>query len=301
MFDGNFEKGCGNKVFDYSNTIDLFTGQVKSVSPPPLCTSKNQMDVEHEIKTSSSNDDYLQQSSAHEKFSPLLQQPTSESCSVLEEYKHLLHCSLDNLDINKLGKSLLKQEEEDNEIKDVEVRRQNSSRDQQKPINEFKELSENSPSNPDHIDLDMKVQLGKNPRHVVDASSNKSPQWLSSLSNFQQNVHNQSYLKLDLDLTGTESNRKNTYKDGENTVLNDFDHSPISHRRDSERNERRKNLSTLSPRSTGNDYECKSTKSLPESEHPVSGRRKKFNVVDKRLDGDNWSIPNMPTKSKFVI
>ncbi|KAM5151842.1 katanin-interacting protein [Mantella aurantiaca] len=297
MFDGMLEKGCGNKVFDYSNTIDLFTGEVKSDSPPALCMSRNQMDVENEIKSSCTNNEHLQQFSSYEKLSPLLQAPTSESYSVLKEHKHLLHCSLDDLDGNMLNKSVTKQEEEDNETGDVEGTRQNLFRDKQRPINESKKLVYNSTSPSDHKNLVMKEQMEKNNGHKVEASSTKTPQWLSSLSNFQQNLHDQSSLKPDLDLTGIQSIRKDACKNDENPVISAFVRNSSTPRRHLDRNENRINLASLSSRGTGNELETRSTTYFSETEHPVSDRRKKLNVKDKRLDADNCKDLNLLTKS----
>ncbi|CAI9600528.1 unnamed protein product, partial [Staurois parvus] len=289
MFDGFLEKGCGNKVFDYSNTIDLFTGQVKSVSPPPLCTSSDQMDVENEINSSCSNNDHMPQFSSFGKLSPLLQAPTSESYSVLKEHKHLLQCRLDDLSTT--------QEEESNETGDVDGKRQNTFREEYRHINESKKMPDNSMSPSGHEDLVMKKQMEKNTGQMVEGSSNKTPQWLSSLSNFQQNFHDQNSLKLDLGLTGIQPTRRDTCKNDDNIVINDFVRSPITHRRQLDRNENRRNLSSLSSRNIGNELETRSTKSISESEHPVSARRRKSHVNDRRLDTDQCSDVILPTKS----
>ncbi|XP_018429660.1 PREDICTED: protein KIAA0556-like, partial [Nanorana parkeri] len=148
MFDGFLEKGCGNKVFDYGNDIDLFTGQVRSVSP--RCMSRNQMDVENEINSSCSNNDHVPQLSSCGKLSSLLQAPTSESYSDLKEHKHLLHCSLDDLSASRLNKSVTKREVEYNETEDVEGRRPNLFREEHRLINECKKLPDDSTSPSDH-------------------------------------------------------------------------------------------------------------------------------------------------------
>lgn len=298
MFDGFLEKGCGNKVFDYSNTIDLFTGQVKSVSPPPLCMSKNEMDVENEINCSGSNNDHLPQFSTHGKLSPLLQTPTSESYSVLKEHKHLLHCKLDDLSTDRLIKSVTRQVEEGDETEDVEGKGQNLFRKEDGHINESKKMPGNSTSPSDHEDSAMKKRE-KNTGQMVEGSSNKTPQWLSSF-NFQQNLHDQSSSILDLGLTGIQSSRMNTYKNDENTVINDYVRSPITHREHLDRNENRRNISSLSS-NISNELETRSPRYSSESERPVSDRRRKLHVKDKRLDTDKCGDVNLPTKSKSAI
>ncbi|XP_073489123.1 katanin-interacting protein isoform X3 [Aquarana catesbeiana] len=295
MFDGFLEKGCGNKVFDYSNTIDLFTGQVKSISPPPLCTSRNQMDVENEINSSGSNNDHSLQFSTCGKMSPLLQAPTSESYSVLKEHKHLLHCKLDDLSTDRLNKSVTRQVEEGDETEDVEGKRHNSFREEDRHINESKIMPENSTSPLEHEDFVMKKRE-KITGQMVERSSNKTPQWLSSF-NFQQNLHDQSSSILDLGLTGIQSSRMNTYKNDENTFINDFVQSPTTHREHLDRNENRRNISSLSSRNIGNEIETRSPKYFSESEWPVSDRRRKLHVKDKRLDTDKCGDVNLPTKS----
>ncbi|XP_073489125.1 katanin-interacting protein isoform X5 [Aquarana catesbeiana] len=297
MFDGFLEKGCGNKVFDYSNTIDLFTGQVKSISPPPLCTSRNQMDVENEINSSGSNNDHSLQFSTCGKMSPLLQAPTSESYSVLKEHKHLLHCKLDDLSTDRLNKSVTRQVEEGDETEDVEGKRHNSFREEDRHINESKIMPENSTSPLEHEDFVMKKRE-KITGQMVERSSNKTPQWLSSF-NFQQNLHDQSSSILDLGLTGIQSSRMNTYKNDENTFINDFVQSPTTHREHLDRNENRRNISSLSSRNIGNEIETRSPKYFSESEWPVSDRRRKLHVKDKRLDTDKCGDVNLPTKKQF--
>ncbi|KAG8432891.1 hypothetical protein GDO86_017231 [Hymenochirus boettgeri] len=60
VFDGSLEKGCGNHIFDYSNTIDLQTGQISSLSPLPFdankekaasLTEENNFGSEHGVST----------------------------------------------------------------------------------------------------------------------------------------------------------------------------------------------------------------------------------------------------------
>ncbi|XP_053550444.1 katanin-interacting protein [Bombina bombina] len=41
VFDGILERGCGNHVFDYNNTVDLQTGQIVSSWPPAVNTNRD--------------------------------------------------------------------------------------------------------------------------------------------------------------------------------------------------------------------------------------------------------------------
>nr|DBA20209.1 TPA: hypothetical protein GDO54_015924 [Pyxicephalus adspersus] len=280
VFDGFLEKGCGNKIFDYNNTIDLCTGQVKSVSPPPSCASRIQMDIENELNACGNNDHFPQFSSSG-TLSPLLQASTSQSYSGLTR------------STSKLQTSVTTQEEED----DDEGRKQNSFREEHRHVHTSKKFPDTSTSSTDFEDLVKKKEPEKTAGQVVESSLNKTPQWLSSSSNFQQNFHNESSLKLDLDFTGTQPTKNKTFKSEENGLLNDFVPGFITNRGHVDRNENRRNLSSLSSRSIGNELETRSTNTLFESEHPVNDRRKKFNVSDKKLDNDKYRDIILPTKS----
>ncbi|KAM8934183.1 katanin-interacting protein [Pelodytes ibericus] len=53
-FDGIIDKGCGNQIFDYSNTIDLHTGQMKRALQSPVMSNTHEGDLvmdSHDLNT----------------------------------------------------------------------------------------------------------------------------------------------------------------------------------------------------------------------------------------------------------
>ncbi|XP_068100739.1 katanin-interacting protein isoform X2 [Hyperolius riggenbachi] len=305
VFEGCLEKGCGNQVFDYSNTIDLLTGQLKSASLPPPSPP-----TDHETNSKASDQPYLPLSSPSARFNTSLQASSLESPPTWREHTSI-DFNLSDLQTTRLNKSVIKMDEEDCVAEDFAGRKLRACREEHRRVNESYTVTEpslrttnskyhtsaelsHSPS--DYDDLTIKEQLERLTGRKLDELGDKTPHWLSSCK-LQQNSLGRGSLKH-LGITAGQSVAKDTCQNEKNLLseelTDDFPKSPSAQSMHLGRSESRVNLSSALSGKVYGHSENLSSRSFYDPERPVSDRRKTTNFKDKPLDSEKCRDLNLP-------
>ncbi|XP_063286306.1 katanin-interacting protein [Pelobates fuscus] len=206
-YDGFLDKGCGNQVFDYSNTIDLQTGQMRSVSPPPHISTREKVDVL--VDENNQNTDLRSLPQAISAFNltehPVVENfclqkditPHHNSSECLTGVQHLTfhgreqnyylqewHEELPN-DVSGQIKVYNKEKSNFNEAADLNILPVTGKKIDIS-LNESTDLNKS-----DNDELPLKEQLDKLKGRKVNGPKNKIPPWLASPSSFQQTCNSQ--------------------------------------------------------------------------------------------------------------
>lgn len=296
VFDGILEKGCGNQVFDYSNTIDLTNGQMKTATPPPLSLQK---DERNELGNSSNNntDEQILSQCA------LPEASNSESSSKLKEFHFA-----EDLKTRGPNKSIIY--ERDGEHGNILCRELDSCSDENRSANELLELPVNSthlasaesntsiersysPSDPD--DLTIKEQLEKLTGRKLSNSASKTPHWLQSSSNLQQKIYDQGSEKPFYILNPSMRN-ENTIAN--NQFIDECLRHPSIGSRHLGRNDSKSEPSPVLPRKVCDDLESFGTKIVSDQKRPISGRREILKSKERELESEKSRDLSLPLTSK---
>ncbi|KAG8558458.1 hypothetical protein GDO81_017002 [Engystomops pustulosus] len=297
VFDGILQKGCGNQVFDYSNTINLLNGQMKTATPPP------QKDEREELGHGSNKDLGVQILPQPRSFG-LSEASNMESSSKLKEDK----CSED-LDVMTPSKSNISRR--DKEYGDILRREMDPYSDESRSSNEPQELPftstqfacaesststehSHSPSDPD--DLTIKEQLERLTGRKLSNSASKTPYWLESSSHLQQKNYDQSSGK-----PFNHSINKDCFRN-ENTVSSDqfidgFLRNPSVGSRHLGRHDNKSEPLMLLQRKDCDDLESFGTKIISDQKRPVSGRREELRLKDKQSESEKFPDLSLPLAS----
>ncbi|XP_075421388.1 katanin-interacting protein isoform X2 [Ascaphus truei] len=265
VFDGILDKGCGNQVFDYSNTINLQTGQMQSASPPSLATQSDDSEALCENSNKGTNFQSLQQTNFLLKLqSDLIENPAGRSLSP---------CIEEHLNINK--------SEDLNTVPPMDL---------QMGHEVYTPTSELPPCSPDNDELTIKEQLDKITGRKVNESSNKTPSWLASPSNIQQKIREQdgdnllNFFSKHSFSEGAHQHRKTT--DGEGFTNNNVKRSNAESRHFYRSGNEKDCSYTSSTKECIDDLEGFSNRISANLERPISGRRKAVNVTDTSLGSE---------------
>ncbi|KAG9477132.1 hypothetical protein GDO78_002501, partial [Eleutherodactylus coqui] len=295
VFNGILEKGCGNQVFDYGNTIDLRSGQMKSATPPPLSPQKDERDELGDGSNKSTCDQILSQSSLF----GLLEPSNSESSSQLKEFPFAEDLKM--MGPNKCmiypGGNILSKELDTcsdengsaNELLELPV---NSTEFANAESNTSIEHS-HSPTDPD--DLTIKEQLEKLTGRKLCNSASKTPQWLESSTNLQQKNYDQGSDKplyisnhsINKDSLGNENHMVS------DQLIEDFLRNPTIGSKQLGRKDK-SDLSMILARKDCSDFENFGTKIISDQKRPISGRREVLKSKDSELENSQRSMKTRP-------
>ncbi|CAH2306798.1 Hypothetical predicted protein [Pelobates cultripes] len=206
-YDGFLDKGCGNQVFDYSNTIDLQTGQMKSVSPPPHISTREKVDVL--LDKNNQNTD-LQSLPRAISACNLTEHPVLENVCLQKDITHHHNSSesltgVQHLTFHGLEQNYYLQEWHEElpnnvsgQIKVCNKEKCNfneaadlnmlpiTGKKMDISLNESTELNKS-----DNDELPLKEQLDKLKGRKVNGPKDKIPPWLASPTSFQQTCNSQ--------------------------------------------------------------------------------------------------------------
>ncbi|XP_066432236.1 katanin-interacting protein isoform X2 [Eleutherodactylus coqui] len=295
VFNGILEKGCGNQVFDYGNTIDLRSGQMKSATPPPLSPQKDERDELGDGSNKSTCDQILSQSSLF----GLLEPSNSESSSQLKEFPFAEDLKM--MGPNKCmiypGGNILSKELDTcsdengsaNELLELPV---NSTEFANAESNTSIEHS-HSPTDPD--DLTIKEQLEKLTGRKLCNSASKTPQWLESSTNLQQKNCDQGSDKplyisnhsINKDSLGNENHMVS------DQLIEDFLRNPTIGSKQLGRKDK-SDLSMILARKDCSDFENFGTKIISDQKRPISGRREVLKSKDSELESETFRELSLP-------
>ncbi|XP_056392117.1 katanin-interacting protein isoform X2 [Hyla sarda] len=290
VFDGILEKGCGNQVFDYSNTIDFLNGQMKTATPPPLSPQKDEKDE----PGGNNNMNMYDQIVSHSRLCGLPEASSSESSSKLKEF-HLAE------DLKSMGSntSIIYREHGNTLWRELD-----SCSDENCSANELRELPVNSTqrassesntsidlshSPPDSDELTIKEQLEKLTGRKLSNSSSKIPHWLEASSNLQQKNYDQSSKK-----TLYISNNSITASD---RFIDEFLKSPSIGSRHLGRYDNRSDPSAVLTRNVDDDLESFGTKVISDQKRPISGRREMGKSKERELESEKLPDLSLPLTS----
>ncbi|XP_073503904.1 katanin-interacting protein isoform X2 [Phyllobates terribilis] len=285
VFDGILEKGCGNQVFDYSNTIDLLSGEMKTATPPPLSTEKEELCISGNENTC---DQILSQSRAC----------GLPETSHLESSSDLKKCDLAE-DLKIIGSNKSKINQREGEDGNILWRELNSRSDENRSSNELLELPvsstqlanaessnsiERSHSPPDSDELTIKEQLEKLTGRKLSNSASKTPHWLDSSSSHQLK-HSKQGSEKPLYFANHSIN-KDPFRNENNVVLDQFideipAHPGIKHLG---RYDKKSDSSANLARNVTDDLESFGTRMISDQKRPVSGRREVVKSKDTELE-----------------
>ncbi|XP_063790297.1 katanin-interacting protein isoform X2 [Pseudophryne corroboree] len=308
VFDGFLEKGCGNQVFDYSNTIDLLNSQIMTTSAPPL-SHRDTIDEFNENSNMNANYQSFPQSSSLANLNTLLN--TSNSVVSIKWKEESQNCNSNNSRTTGLKQT-------DCEDEEIVGRRMNSAIDKHVYSNEpsilltnsiqtasadFQASLQRSQTPSDHDELAIMQHLEKLNVRKDNESSSKIPQWLassssSSLSNLQQTMHdkdNAKHLHCITTLSISKDSSRNENNIFSNHLIDEFPKSPKTELRHLGNSENKTSLSTILSRKACDDLEDRNTKLFSDPERPVSGRRKATKF--KELESEQSKDPSYPSTS----
>ncbi|XP_069839756.1 katanin-interacting protein isoform X2 [Dendropsophus ebraccatus] len=305
VFDGILEKGCGNPVFDYSNTIDLLRGQMKTATPPPLSPQKDQRDEVDGGRNKNTYDQILSQSRSF----GLPENSNPGSSSKPKEF-HLA----EDLKMMAPNKSITYERAREHgntlcrELDD-------SCRDENRSTNELLQLPVNSKllsstesntsielshSLSDSDDLTIKEQLEKLTGRKLSNSASKTPHWLEASSNLQQKNYVQASEKPLY--ISTHSINKDSLRNENNTAndqfIEEFLRNPSIGSRIPSRYDNRSDSSTLPTRNVYDDLESFGTKIISDQKRPISGRREVLRSKERELESEKPQDLSLPLMSR---
>uniref|UniRef100_F6VXB4 Katanin-interacting protein n=1 Tax=Xenopus tropicalis TaxID=8364 RepID=F6VXB4_XENTR len=306
VFDGPLDKGSGNQEFDYSNTIDLQTGQIKSSSFLPVYANSNgnhSFGVSNNIELKPKCGGLVDTS--HQLSSILIEGPNQAKTGEQKElhFENSISKDLTTLHDIALGisfqqlpltSSLINCQEDI--VQDEIWSKINYSKEDLCNINQSKDLStvtakqqmvsatiaasNDPPLCPQHNDeLTIKEQLQRITGRKVCESLNRFPPWLSS-SNFQQESYDEATKNNCNASSGNFTNKRSDHNI--NQFLEDY---VTSYKRDSNKNSKNGNqnkmLCSSSKMENEDDLENFSNQNSCNPDRPVSGRRKTVHMQDK--------------------
>ncbi|KAM3916588.1 katanin-interacting protein isoform 1-T1 [Leptodactylus fuscus] len=301
VFDGILEKGCGNQVFDYSNTIDLLNGQMKTATPPPVSPSKDERDELGDCSNKKTYDQRLSQS----RLSELPEDSNSDISSKLKKCNFV--DDLNNMVPNK--SAISQREREDGNIWRKEF---DPCSDENRSSNELLQLPvastqlacaesnicierSHSPSDPD--DLTIKEQLEKLTGRKLSNSASKTPQWLISASNLQKNYDQDSekpqYI-LNHSMTKDSLRKENNI--GSDQFIDEFLRNPSIGSKHLDRYDSKSDPSAVL-KSKDCDFESFGMKIISDQKHPISGRREAIKSKDRELESEKFRDLGLPLTS----
>ncbi|KAM9305565.1 katanin-interacting protein [Gastrophryne carolinensis] len=294
VFDGFLEKGCGNQAFDYSNTIDLITGQVTFASPP----TSNPGDQTNALNETSRTDvcNHSLSQSMSETFGAA--HTTSPDPNTAFETTSLNDSitKQDNASGASFGEGIQvlfeKQTPGNNGNALLETSMQTYNGNIHTSVPPISPLQ--SPS--DHDDLPIKEELEKILGRTVDESSNTAQQWLSSC-NPQQKMHEQSSLKHPF---YTKSQSVTTSQNENNIVgeplLDDFIKYPTNPWQNIGRCQNRTNDYSVSSRKICEDLDIQGPKAFSDLECSIIGRKNTPKFKDEGPSSEIY-VPQTRTKN----
>ncbi|KAM4632551.1 katanin-interacting protein [Discoglossus pictus] len=297
VFDGILDKGCGNQVFDYSNTIYLQSGQMESSSPPALhpkgeivgaeCASEDRgMEKIHSRQQASSVGTLP--SNVPETENNELE--VGSSYSFPEEPKTMQDTGL-NFHFNNLQLSMSKQPHNK-----VQTRKHISDVDSDHELTVIptKDCAARTPSaellqsSPDNDDNTLKEQLEKITGRKCNDSPIKTPPWLSSASKIQQKSQDFDRENLFRFSIGESSNKGTS----QNILSSQLPSEDV------------KSQNTESRYTHRCEHECAKkvydddleifNKNISKPERPISGRRKAQNVKEVGLGTEKYGETSLP-------
>ncbi|XP_044160774.1 katanin-interacting protein isoform X1 [Bufo gargarizans] len=300
VFDGILEKGCGNQVFDYSNTIDLLNGQMKTATPSLLSPQKDQ--DEDDLSDGSNKNMYDQILSQSRSFG-LPKAYNSEKSSKLKELDFA-----EDLKIIEPSNSIAYQRERAHG--NVLWRDLDSCSDGNSSTNEPLELPVNctqltsveskasiershSPSDPD--DLTIKEQLEKLTGRKLSNSASKTPLWLESSSNPQQKNYDQGCEKpfYISDPSIDNDSFRNEHDIASDQFIDECLRNPSTGPRHLGRNDKSDTL-VASARKICDDLETFGMKIISDQKRPISGRREVLKSRERELESEKFQDLSLP-------
>ncbi|NP_001088144.1 protein KATNIP homolog [Xenopus laevis] len=325
VFDGLLAKGSGNQDFDYSNTIDLHSGQIKSSSfisdqfsdETQISNSlgaSNNIELKHQsdglVYTSEQLSSILSEGSNQAKTSQQKDLHFENNTKGLRTFqdealnKSFQHLALTSSSINcqeditegEVGIKMSYNKEEHFKI--------NQSKDFNTMTAELQMVSATSSKEPppcprDDNDLTVTDQLERTPGRKECSSLNRFPPWLSSSSNFQQKSHNQP-TKNHLNASSSTFTNKRSDQDI-NQFLDEYVKSSNTYSNKNFKNcSQSKMLCSSSKMDNEDDLENFSNQSSYNSDRPVSGRRKTVQMQDKseKYEGASFHKTINPVDTK---
>ncbi|XP_073398867.1 katanin-interacting protein isoform X2 [Dendrobates tinctorius] len=301
VFDGILEKGCGNQVFDYCNTIDLLNGEMKTAIPPPLSTQKEEREECAISRNENPCDHILSQARSF----------GSPEASHLESFTDLKKSDLAE-DLKIMGPNKSKINQRDGEDGNILWRELNSRSDENRLCNELLELPvssaqlpkaesstsiERSHSPPDSDELTIKEQLENLTGRKLSNSASKTPHWLESSSSLQLKHYNQGSEKPFN--FSSHSITKDSLRNENNVVRDQFiDEMPANPEiRHLGRYDNKSDSSVILARNATDDLESFGTRMISDQKRPVSGRREALKSKDRELESETFRDLSLPLTS----
>ncbi|KAM4697791.1 katanin-interacting protein [Rhinophrynus dorsalis] len=321
VFDGFLDKGCGNQVFDYSNTIDLHTGQMKSASQIPVSANRDEIDVQ--LENNSKGSIVIQPDFLGKLPDNLLDESNQKSSSLLKnvDSKKSTSGDLRTMQATAVNDSFQSQTLTNSSIKNHSAERKMSyGKDEHCNIHQSEELrtiqteglqmdaavfaaSSELPQSTHNDELTIKEQLEKITGRKVCESLTKIPPWLTTPPNLQHMVHDLDTEKQ-ADISSADFLRKGTSQ-YVNQYTDVYYKSLNTESRRFYKSEIKKDLTSSRKVSDDDNLEIFISRSSFNLERPISGRRKAVDVKDKQLtmekceDNDLTSASN-PANSKSL-
>ncbi|CAJ0917156.1 unnamed protein product [Ranitomeya imitator] len=300
VFDGILEKGCGNQVFDYCNTIDLLNGEMKTAIPPPLSALKGEIEERGISSNENTCDQILSQSRS-------LRSPEA---SHLESSTDLKKSDWAE-DLKIMGPNNSKINQRDGKDGSILWRELNSCSDENRSCKELLEFPvssaqlpnaesstsiERSHSPPDSDELTIKEQLEKLTGRKLSNLASKTPHWLES-SSLQLKHYNQGSEKPVY--FSSHSINKDSFRNENNVVSDQFsDEIPANPAiRHLGRYDHKSYSSAILSRNVADDLESFGTKMISDQKHPVSGRREALKSKDRELESEKFRDLSLPLTS----
>ncbi|XP_075686177.1 katanin-interacting protein isoform X2 [Rhinoderma darwinii] len=300
VFDGILEKGCGNQVFDYSNTIDILSGQMKTVTQPPLSPQKDKRDEIVDSSHKNSNNQILSQSRSF----GLLEASYLESSSKLKEFYFA-----EDLKSTGPNKSIIN--ENDGVHENILRTELGYCSDEKKSINELLELPSNttqfasaetasyierspSPLNPD--DFKIEEQLEKLTGRKQNNSASKTPHSVESSFNLQQKTYDEASEKhlyilnhsINKDSFGIENNIAN------DPLIDKYLKNPSTGSSHLGKYDNKSDPSMVLARKVCDDLERFGTKIISDQIRPISGRREVMKSNDGEIESETFRDLSLP-------
>ncbi|KAM4024927.1 katanin-interacting protein isoform 2-T2 [Anomaloglossus baeobatrachus] len=306
VFDGILQKGCGNQVFDYCNIIDLLNGEMKTATPPPFSTQKEEREEHGDKSNEITHNPILSESRSFglPEASRLERNPHSKEFDFAEDLK-----------IIGPNKSIIYQR--DREHGNILSRELNSCSGENRFTNELLELPvtatqlthadssssiERSHSLSDSDELTIKEQLEKLTGRKLSNSASKTPHWLESPSNLQLKNYNQGTEKA-LYFSNHSVNQDSLTS--ENNIVSDqfideIPANPSVRPRHLGRYNNNSDSSTILTKKVTEDLESFGTKIILDQKRPISGRREVLKSKDRELESETFRDLSLPLTSGQV-